>query len=178
MLLRRLSRRCALGLAVPLGIGPGACPSSRVGSASYGAFRPLRIYQYSMPLLAVLRWRLPAAFDTALVFPPLVNNRPLSEGAAGVSRLGGRVGTRTIPSGFALTICKSPPCACALGGLAVLFLTRFQGGDDLVLRGHALAFGVLGLEIAAQVAGGLGGEQFYQGQGQDVRCQKHPVRLP
>ena len=62
-----------------------------------------------------------------LWLPPFVSNRPLSEGAAGVSRLGGRVGTRTIPSGFALTICKSPPCACALGGLAVFTSHALSG---------------------------------------------------
>ena len=110
--------------------------------------------------------------------PPFVNNRPLSEGAAGVSRLGG--GLAHVPSLPALLslYAKVPRVLIHAGDLLFLLLTRFQGGDDLVLRGHALAFGVLSLEIAAQVAGGLSGEQFYQGQGQDVRCQKHPVRLP
>ena len=59
VLLRRLCRRCALGLAVPLGFGLGAWPRGCAADTP----------------------------DIAALFP-LTNNRPLSEGAAGASRLG------------------------------------------------------------------------------------------
>ena len=57
--LRRLCRRCAFGLAVPLGFGLGAWPRGCAADTP----------------------------DIAALFP-LTNNRPLSEGAAGASRLG------------------------------------------------------------------------------------------
>ena len=173
MLLRRLCRRCAFGLAVPFGFWPGAWPSSRAGAlilpgAAAAALPPVRFWvgcaigfwlgawpascvgACFLPgaaaaalaagalwgwlchwvlagcMACVLRWRVCPAGCSCHALPPvrfwsvlrlslrgvlhtrekhyswvyrgcvnylctpfpLINNRPLSEGAAGASRLG------------------------------------------------------------------------------------------
>ena len=172
MLLRRLCRRCALGLAVPLGFGLGAWPLSHVGAfslpgAAAAASPPGRFgvgcaaWDWVGCLAFVLRrycllWRFQAAsylsvFNAfacrlALVtsggvrccfgLPPFVNNRPLSEGAAGVSRLGGE-GWHTY---HPFRLCshymqKSPVCLYTRGTCCFYFSRAFRAEMTLFCAG-------------------------------------------
>ena len=137
MLLRRLCRRCALRLAVPLEFGLGAWPASCVGAcflpgaaaadlAAGALWGWLCHWVLAGCMACVLRWRVCPAGCSCHALPPvrfwsvlrlslrgvlhtwekhypwvyrgcvnyrctpfpLINNRPLSEGAAGASRLG------------------------------------------------------------------------------------------
>ena len=96
VLLRRLCRRCAFGWAVPLGFGVGTRPVSRAGAFILPCFAAAALAAgalwgwlcrlglgWALVRADVLRirWTLMSPF-------PLTNNRPLSEGAAGASRLG------------------------------------------------------------------------------------------
>ena len=93
--LRRLCRRCAFGLAAPLGFGVGAWPLSCAGAidlpgAAAAAMPPVRVWVGCALGFGLDAWPRGCAADTpdiAALFP-LTNNRPLSEGAAGASRLG------------------------------------------------------------------------------------------
>ena len=95
MRLRRLCRRGAFGLAVPLGFGwvLGVCLAWMRLTGLVLLRRLCRRYAFGLavPLgFGLNAWPRGCAADTpdiAALFP-LTNNRPLSEGAAGASRLG------------------------------------------------------------------------------------------
>ena len=101
--LRRLCRRCAFGLAVPLGFGRvlGVCLAWMRLTGLVQLRRLCRrcAFGLAVPLgFGLDAWPRGCAADTPDIDAPFsfINNRPLSEGAAGASRLGER-GVSPIP---------------------------------------------------------------------------------